>query len=236
MEVMMAQALNLTREDVSASTQSDIDREASDELANTRRIQRLDSASRRRKQEIDAVKERFGIDLVPLAEHSDYAELAAKHLRIGTRRAELSRELSETITSIARGMSAYNKHRIERQAQAIIEGVETEAFQGFEELRTRQARLESEVRSHVKAQGQVWSEMETMRSERSIDAAEAVRPAHMSIAAVIADACATVQEALRLEVAIRDAAKDAGYDDRLRNLQGIASLAELESRARECAR
>ncbi|WP_271299649.1 hypothetical protein [Sphingomonas sp. CV7422] len=217
-------------------TRSDVDREANDELANTRRIQRFEGALRRRKQESDAVKERFEIQLVPLAEHPDYAELAVKHLRIGTRRAELSRELSETITSIARGMSAYNKHRIDRQAQAIIDGVEADPFQGFEELRSRQTRLENEVRSHVRAQAQVWSDMETMRSERSIDAAEAVRPAHMSIASVIADACATLQEALRLETAIHDVAKDAGYDDRLRNLQGIANLAELESRARECAR
>lgn len=233
---MMAGALNLTREKVMAPTQRDFDREASDEIANTRPIERYENASRRRKQEADVVQERFGIDLVPLAKYPEYAEFAAKHLRLRTRRAELSRELSETITSIARGTASYNKHRLERLTQKIIDGADTDVFEGFEELRARQVRLENEVRSHFKAQGQVWSEIETMRSERSIDAAEAVRPVHMSIVAVIADACATLQEAPRSETAIHDVLKDAGYDNRLRNLQEIDSLAELESRARECAR
>ena len=215
---------------------SDLEWQADQSLAAARKVQRLESGFRRRQLERDKVKDRFSIILTPLEQHDDFAELAAKHLRIGTRLSALDRELRETITSIARGMSAFNKHKIEHQAQAIIDGVDAEAFQGFEEMKSRSVRLDSEVKSHARALGQVRAEMEAIRSERSIDAAEAVRPIHAKVVGVIADACATLQKALRDEALIREIVTDAGFDSRLPTFQGIKDIAELESRAREYAR
>lgn len=231
----MARMLNLTREEILAPSQREADRMTAQEHASTRRMYEYERAARQRKANCDRAIKQFGIELAPLGEHEDYAKLAATHLRIGTRQAELDRELVETNTSLARGMSAYNKNQVEHQAQAVIDGDESGAFQGFEELRSRQARLESELRSHAEALGTIRAKMLAMRSERSIDAAEAVRPAHRSVAAAIAEACVTLREALQMETAIHDILKEAGFDDRLRNLQGISDVAELESRAWELA-
>jgi len=213
-----------------------LDREVSDEISNTRRMQRYESAARRRDQETSEVRERFAIQLVPLQEHQDYAKLAADHLRIGTQRAQLEKELRETVTALARGMAAYNKQNIDKQVQAIIDGVEDRAAHGFEEMKARQVRLEDEVRRYGRAQVKVRTEMEVLRSERSIDAADAVRQAHRAICGMISDACAALQKSLRDHARLQDIVTDAGYDHRLPELKGISDLAELESRARGCAR
>jgi hypothetical protein len=231
----MAMPLYITKEEITGMSATDLAREAEEELATTRKLQNIESGTRSRKLERDEVKERFAIGVVPLVEHEDYAVLAAKHLRIGTRRAELDRELRETITALARGMAAYNKHRVEHQAQAVIDGVDGNTFQGFEEMRSRQVRLENEVSIHSQALRQLWPEMETIKSERSIDAAESARPAHTKVVGVIADACATLLKALRDEALIREVVTDAGFDSRLPIFQGIKDIAELESRAREYA-
>lgn len=228
-------SLNLTKEQLLDTPQRMLDQQDQDELALRRREHRLESDGRRHTQARDEVRERYSIGIVPLAQQEDYAKLAAKHLDIGTRRAKLDREQTDTVTAIARGMASFNKNRIEHQAQSIIDG-SVEAFQGFEEMKSRSARLESEVKAHSQALRMLRDQMESIKSDRSIDATEAARPAHNLAVADISEACAMLLKALRDEALIREIVTDAGYDNRLPAFQGIKDIAELQSRARDYAR
>lgn len=232
----MALPLIMTKEEIAGMPQSFVDREADADAALTKRLQMMDASERGRRQECDEVKRRFDIELDPLSDAEDYAELAAKHLSVGTRMAELDEELREANLELARGISAFNKNKIERRAQDIIDGVADDASRGFEEMRARSARLESELSSHVHAKGLLWSKMQAMRSERSIDAVEAVRPAHRRVVTTIAEACERLLAAIRDEQHMREIVTNAGFDNRLPAFQSTADLVELELRARAYVR
>jgi hypothetical protein len=229
-------SLNGTIEQPAEPLQRMLDRQAEDELAITRREHRLESDGRRHTQARDEVRERYAITIEPLAHHDDYAKLAAKHLEIGTRMAKLDQEQNDTVTAIARGMASFNKNKIEHQAQSIIDGATEEAFQGFEEMKSRSARLESEVKAHSQALGMLRAQMDSIKADRSIDVTEAVRAAHTRAVTSISEACATLLKALRDEALIREIVTHAGYDNRLPGFQSINDIAELEIRARNYAR
>lgn len=181
----------------------------------------------------DALQKRIGLAITPLTGHADYAELAAKHLDIANRRAKIDRDAQSARTELARGMVAFQNSAVEDAAQAIIDGREGEAFQGFEELRARAARLQEESKAYQEALRIVKGQMDAIAAERSIDAAEAAAPHHRKVVAEIADACAMLVRALSEESMIRDLVTAAGYDARLPIFNFDAPPAVLERHARE---
>ena len=180
-----------------------------------------------------ALQKQIGLAITPLAGHADYAELAAKHLDIANRRSKIERDVQSARTELARGMVAFQNSGIEDAAQAIIDGRDGEAFQGFEELRARAARLQEETKAYQEALRIVKGQMDAIAAERSIDAAEAAAPHHRKAVAEIADACAMLIRALSNESMIRDMVTAAGYDARLPIFNFDASPAVLERHARE---
>lgn len=227
--------LNLTTENLQGLPKRITDREAEDDLALTRREHWQETDGRRHTQARNEVRERYSINVTPLAQLNDYAVLAAKHLDIGTRRAKLDREQSETVTALARGLASFNEQKVEHQAQSLING-SSQSFHGFEELKSRAARLGDEVLAHSEALRMLREQMDNIKSDRSIDVAEQVHSAHVRAVSEIADASATLLRALRDEALIREIVTNAGYDGRLPTFQGIMDIATIESRARDYVR
>lgn len=187
--------------------------------------------------------ETYGLPTVtPLAQFADYAEAAKKRRELAIERTAVGKELEETITAITRGMVARNDDETDRQARAILAGQLEEAFEGFEELRGKQARLTERLKSYAKAVAMQDEVVATIRSERSIDAAEVMAQAHRAAVVAIGDAIAQLREAFDREEAARTRVTQAGYDARLpvfapgNAMRPGGQLDEIQRRAREYAR
>lgn len=185
----------------------------------------------------------YGLPPVPpLTSFPDYTAAADKRRDIALARTASEKELRKAITAISRGMAALRDDETDRQARDIIAGRSEEAFEGFEELKAQVARLTQRVKAYNEALRMQDEAVATIRSERSIDAAEVVAPAHREAVAGIADAIAQLRTALDREEAARAVATQAGYDGRLPNfaVHGIfgqsSQLDDTERRAREYVR
>lgn len=181
-------------------------------------------------------------NVTPLASFADYAAAAKKRADIAIARSEHEKELSKAITAITRGFAARQDDETERHAQAILAGRGNEAFEGFEELKSQQARLSQHVKAYASALRGQDEIVATIRSERSIDAAETMSPAHHEAVTAIATAIAQLREAFDREEAARTLVTNAGYDARLPSfasgttMRPGGQLDEIERRAREYVR
>lgn len=180
--------------------------------------------------------------ITPLAEFADYQSARTKRAELATAASAIGAELAATQTAIARGFAALREDETTRQARDLIAGRSSEAFQGFEELRVRVARLTQQSVAYGEAVRMQDEIVATIRSERSIDAAEAMQGAHKSAVAAIAEAIAQLRVAFDREEAARLAVKRAGYDARLPSfvqygLLGTGSqLDRIEEQARHYGR
>lgn len=180
--------------------------------------------------------------ITPLASFSDYATEAAKRHDLAVDRTKHEKELTKAITAIARGMAARQDDETTRQADAILEGRPDEAFEGFEELKSQVARLTQKVKAYSQAVTRQDEVVATIRSDRSLDAAEMMAPAHQAAVLAIADAIASLREAFDREEAARASVTQAGYDARLPSFAcaGIfgqnGRLDDVELRARDYVR
>lgn len=180
--------------------------------------------------------------LPPLTSFPDYTVAAAKRRDIALARTASEEELRKAITAISRGMAALRDDETDQQARDIIAGRPEEAFDGFEELKAQVARLTQRVKAYNEALRMQDEAVATIRSERSIDAAEVLAPAHREAVAAVADAIAQLRTALDREEAMRAVATQEGYDGRLPNfaVHGIFGLSsqldDTERRAREYVR
>ncbi|WP_156363608.1 hypothetical protein [Sphingomonas sp. Leaf357] len=181
-------------------------------------------------------------NVTPLASFADYAAAAEKRADIARARSVSETELRKAVTEIARGIAARQEDQTAKQAQAILDGRANEAFEGFEELKSQQARLSQQLKVYGVALRTQEGVVAEIRSERSIDAADAMRPAHQAAVADIAVAVAQLREAFDREEAARTLVTKAGYDARLPSFSpGTAmrqggQLDEIERRAREYTR
>lgn len=153
--------------------------------------------------------------ITPLTSFADFAAAATKRRDLAVARTACEKDLRKAVTAIARGMAGRNDDETERQARDILDGRPEEAFEGFEELRSQVARLTQRVKSYGQAIRMQDEAVATIRSERSIDAAEAMASAHRAAVAAIADAITQLREAFDREDAARTLVTDAGYDARL---------------------
>jgi hypothetical protein len=180
-------------------------------------------------------------NVTPLASFADYAAAANKRREIAIERSANEKELSATVTAITRGFVAREEDETERHAQAILDGRANEAFEGFEELKSQQARLTRQLKAYVVAIRTQDEAIAAIRSERSIDAAETMVPAHRDAVTAIASAIRQLREAFDREEATRTLVTNAGYDSRLPSfgsgaiMQG-GHLEDIERRAHEYIR
>jgi len=180
--------------------------------------------------------------VTPLANFADYAAAAEKRRLLAVDRTASEKELNKAVTAITRGMAARQDDETDRHAQAILDGRAAEAFEGFEELKSQVARLSQRVKAYAKALRMQDETVATIRSERSIDAAETMAPAHRDAVTAIAVAIAQLREAFDKEEAARTLVTNAGYDARLpsfapgNSMRVGGPLDEIERRAREYVR
>lgn len=180
--------------------------------------------------------------VTPISTFADYAAAIAWRSSLAQARANDLLELSKATTAISRGFAARQDDETERKVQAVMAGRPNEAFDGFEELNGKVARLRDSTTIQSIAVSRQDETIATIRSERSIDAAEAMAPAHRDAVAAIVAAIAQLRVAFDREEAARSKVKDAGYDDRLTNfgsgnlLRVGSQLNEIERRAVEYSR
>jgi len=185
----------------------------------------------------------YGLPPVPpLTSFADYTAAADKRRDLALARTASEKDLRQAVTAIARGMAALRDDDTERQAQDILAGRPEEAFEGFEELKAQVARLTQRVKAYAHALRMQDEVVATIRSERSIDAADLIAPVHHESVAEIADAIAQLRNAFDREEAVRAVATQAGYDNRLPSFaeygifNGSSQLNDTERRAREYVR
>jgi predicted nucleic acid-binding Zn-ribbon protein len=153
--------------------------------------------------------------LVPIMEHPAFRALSeacsalraeADTIKAEIRRLELrAAELPETgslseIDRIARAELDGNAETADETAADLVARIAT--------LKTRHAITRHKF--NLKLQ-----ELQTMRSEMSLDAVEAFRPEHKAAVAQVLAAWAALREAMAAERATRSAFAEAGYDQRL---------------------
>lgn len=193
-----------------------------------------------RAQELRARWATYRLPVVtPLPSFADFAAAAKKRADLAIERSVCEKDLSKAVTAISRGMAARRDEETDRQAIEILAGRTDEAFEGFEDLKAQVARLTQRGKAYAKALNMQDEVVATIRSERSIDASEAMASSHRDAVSAIADAIGQLRTAFDREDACRTLVREAGYDDRLPNfapgavLRPGAALDELERRARE---
>jgi len=158
--------------------------------------------------------------VIPIKADPEWEAAAEKGRQIGTEWHRLQKELEQAAAELSRGYLAHRDGEVEAQAQAILDGRPVEAFAGFEELRSRQARLRQGIAAHGEALRRHREQSEDLRYRLSVAAAEQAAPAHKAAAREVAEAIVALRTAIMHERMIRKALTDAGYQAALPNLGG----------------
>jgi molecular chaperone GrpE (heat shock protein) len=178
----------------------------------------------------------------PLATLSEYAEANQKRVDLVAEISAIEQELRTAVNERNHGLALERESRIDRQVSDILAGRADNAFNTFEELNAKISRLSQRLAAYDRAWRTQMEVVTAIRSECSIDAVEAVKPAHRGAVGNIVKAIDQLRVALDRETAIRHVLSDAGYDVRLPSF-GLyqtfgpdSPLSDTDRRAREYTR
>ena len=156
--------------------------------------------------------------LVPIGEHPEFRPASEKVSRLRRERDAMKVEL-RTLEAQIYEQRENPEREIDRLAAAAMSDDPEEAVCTSEEMASRAAILTARIAGHTKALTTMAANLKELRSELSVAPANAMLRPHRAAVGKMLKAFLLMQEAVAEERAVRRALVDAGYDNRLREMQ-----------------